>query len=103
MKVDVENLPESLELSHKIIASLQLELKEAMAYKSKYDNILEQLRLAKQQRFAPSSEKGIVQPDMFDEAGVDLPEEAQEQLSDEADSVTIWALKTGMLGHALLK
>jgi transposase len=100
MKVDVKNLPESLELSHKIIASLYQDLLEkqseltstqsqAESYKAKYENILEQIKLAKQQRFAPSSEKDILHLDMFDEAGVELPVDVQEQLSDKDDNVTV--------------
>jgi len=96
MKINVENLPESLELSHQVIASLQKELlekrnelKDILPYKAKYENILEQLRLAKQQRFSPSSEKGVVHPDMFDEPGVELPDDVKEQLSDEKDGITV--------------
>jgi hypothetical protein len=38
--------------------------------------------MAKQQRFSPSSEKNILQPDLFDEAGVELSEEVKDQLVD---------------------
>ncbi|MDP1573392.1 MAG: IS66 family transposase [Coxiellaceae bacterium] len=65
---------------------------EAEAYKSKYESILEQLRLAKQKRFATSSEKNLLQPDIFDEAGVDLPEAVTQQLSEEKnekDGITV--------------
>jgi transposase len=64
---------------------------EALSYKSKYENILEQIRLAKRKRFARSSEKDIVHPDLFDEAGVALPEDVQEQLSDKQDNITVSA------------
>lgn len=48
-------------------------------------NLLEEIRLAKQHRFAPSSEKNILQSDLFDEAGIELPEEVKEQLNDEIE------------------
>ena len=57
---------------HKIIADLQCEL---IGYKEKYLRLIEELRLARQQRFAPASEKNILQSDLFDEVGVELTEE----------------------------
>ena len=47
--------------------------------------MLEEIRLAKQYRFGPSSEKNILQSDLFDEAGIELPEEVKEQLGDEIE------------------
>lgn len=58
---------------------------ELASYKLKYVNLLEEIRLAKQHRFAPSSEKNILQSDLFDEAGIELPEDVKEQLSDEIE------------------
>jgi len=100
MKVDTENLPVSAEELKNIILSLHETLAKKQAeltathslaesYKSKYENILEQIRLAKQQRFAPSSEKELLHTDLFDEAGVELPVDVQEQLSGKAEEVTV--------------
>jgi transposase len=90
MKVDIKNLPHSPELLHKIIANLQCALigcqEELIGYKEKYIRLIEELRLARQQRFAPSSEKNILQPDLFDEAGVELTEELAAQIDDSTDS-----------------
>lgn len=90
MEIDIKNLPESSEQLKQIISSLQQTLvekeNEAASYKSKYETILEQLRLAKQKQFARSSEKSIPHPDLFDEAGTDLSAEVKEQLSDDPDS-----------------
>jgi transposase len=81
-----ENLPNSQKELKEIILDLQLELSsykqkitaselELSSYKQKYEQLIEQLRLAKLQRFAPSSEKNIFQADLFDEIGIELPEE----------------------------
>lgn len=87
MKIDIKKLPGSPEELKNIILhlhqSLQQTKNEFTVYKEKYANLLEEIRLAKQQRFAPSSEKNILQPDLFDEAGVELPDEVKEQLEDE--------------------
>lgn len=80
MEIDIENLPDSPDLLRKIIFDMRAEFS---AYKEKYARLIEEIRLAKQQRFAPSSEKNILQPDFFDEAGIELPEEVKEQLNDQ--------------------
>jgi transposase len=82
MKITRKNRQESPENLYQIIDDLKTEL---ASYKLKYANLLEEIRLAKQHRFAPSSEKNILQPDLFDEAGIELPEEVNEQLSDEIE------------------
>jgi len=79
MTFDIKNLPDSPELLQKIIVDLQREL---FSYKEKYILLIEEFRLAKQQRFSPSSEKNSLQPDIFDEPGVELPEEVQAQLEE---------------------
>ncbi|SRR5579883_87085 len=79
MKLDIENLPDSPDLLRKIISDMRAEL---ALYKEKYARLIEEIRLAKQQRFASSSEKNALQSDLFDEAGVDLPEEVREQLGE---------------------
>lgn len=82
MEIDIENLPDSPDLLRQIIFDMRAEFS---AYKEKYARLIEEIRLAKQQRFAPSSEKNILQPDLFDEAGIELPEEAKEQLNDHTE------------------
>jgi transposase len=89
MKFDIENLPESAEELKNIILHLNKSLYqtqgEIASYREKYASLLEEIRLAKQQRFSPKSEKNILQPDMFDEAGIELPEEVKEQIADEIE------------------
>lgn len=89
MKINIKKLPASLDelqkiilLQQKIIDSSKAEL---ASYKEKYARLIEEIRLAKQQRFAPSSEKNILQPDLFDEAGIELPEEIKDQLEDKVE------------------
>jgi transposase len=71
----------------KIISDLQLEITKRdqviASYKEKYARLIEEILLAKQQRFAPLSEKNLLQPDLFDEPGVELPAEVKEELEDE--------------------
>jgi len=71
-----EELPITLEESYQIILNLQRELKTE---KLKNAYLLEQFRLAKQERFAPKSEKNINQADLFDEAGIEKEETEEEQ------------------------
>lgn len=79
MKINIKNLPNSIEELHKIII---LQQQEIASQNKRYIQLLEEIKLEKTRRFAPSSEKNILQPDMFDEAGVELPEEVKEQLRD---------------------
>ena len=92
MKFDPNNLPESSEALQKIIISLQDELDtkrnevnkykdEANNYKNKYERLVEVLRLAKQERFSPSSEKNIAQACLFDEADIELCDDLKEEVS----------------------
>jgi transposase len=67
-----DNLPNSQTELKEIIINLQSELS---SYKQKYELLIEQLRLAKLRHFAPSSEKNILQADLFDEIGIELTEE----------------------------
>jgi transposase len=84
MEIDIKNLPKSYEVLANIIHCLQQSLhqnqNELAEYKLKYAGLLEEIRLAKQRHFSPSSEKNILQPDMFDEAGIELQEDVKEQL-----------------------
>ncbi|OGT37406.1 MAG: hypothetical protein A3F11_07265 [Gammaproteobacteria bacterium RIFCSPHIGHO2_12_FULL_37_14] len=102
MKIDIENLPKSSHELKNIILSmhqsfLEQEKKlsekenELSSFKSKYDGLIEQIRLAKAQRFAPKSESNVLQSDLFDEAGVELPDDVKEQLNDTQDEITVAA------------
>jgi transposase len=80
MEINLEKLPDSPLLLQEIIRGLSQELS---AYKTRYACLIEEIRLAKQQRFAPSSEKNNLQYEIFDEAeSASLSLEIQEQLSD---------------------
>ncbi len=94
--MDIRTQQKSPELLEKIIADLQSKLDkqtqetasskaELASYKEKYARLIEELLLAKQQRFSPSSEKNILQPDLFDEAGVELSDEVKEQIEDDIE------------------
>ena len=83
MEIDLKNLPNSPELLQKMLFQMQSEL---ISYKEKYIRLIEELRLARQQRFAPSSEKNILQPDLFDEAGVELTDELKAQIEEATES-----------------
>lgn len=90
MEMDIKNLPESRELLEKIINDLhqtlnqkEKELQEISSYKEKYFSLLEELRFEKQRHFSPSSEKNLLQSDIFDEAGIDVSDEVKEEIQDE--------------------
>lgn len=102
MKINIEKLPKSSKELKNIIFSLHqsfLESQEKLSekeneltsFKSKYENLIEQIRLARQQRFAPKSESHIAHPDLFDEAGVELSDEIKDQLADAQDEITVAA------------
>src|SRR3990167_1830861 len=82
MEIDIENLPDSPDLLRQIIMDMRSELS---IYKEKYTRLIELLRLARQQRFSPSSEKDIHQIDLFDEPGAELPEDVKKQLDEEME------------------
>jgi transposase len=88
MEIDIKNLPKSPELLEKLVLNLQNEL---IAFKAKYARMFEEFRLSKLRSFAPSSEKNLLQPDIFDEPGVELPEEVKAQLEDneEKDEIEV--------------
>jgi transposase len=87
MKLDIKSLAKSSEFLAKMVIDLASQLEKSKAelstYKQKYACLIEEIRLAKQQRFSPASEKNILQSDLFDEAGVELPNEVTDQLVDE--------------------
>lgn len=78
MNVDINNLPESREELHRIIAHLN-------TYKQKYDQLVEAIQLSRQRSFAPSSEKNVAQVDMFDEPGMEVAEEIKRQLEENVE------------------
>jgi transposase len=91
MKINTKKLPNSAEELKKIIREMTdtidhqqqiitLSKAEAATYKQKYAALIEELRLNRQQRFAPSSEKNILQQDLFDEPGTELSDELKAQL-----------------------
>jgi transposase len=79
MKIDLENLPTSIEELQKIIF---LQKQEIADYKDRYVRLLEKIKLERARVFSPSSEKNILQPDLFDEPGIELPEEVKDQIAD---------------------
>lgn len=89
MKIDIENLPESreslLKIIHDLHASLNKEKAESASYKEKYARLLEEFCLNKHRLYASSSEKNMLQSDLFDEPGIELPEELKDQLDDAVD------------------
>jgi transposase len=72
-----DDLPNSQEELKKIVLNLNQKLAalelESSSYKQKYEQVIEQLRLAKLRHFSPRSEKNILQADLFDEIGIELP------------------------------
>jgi transposase len=78
MKTTIKNLPTTPEELHKIIFDLQQSLQETKqelkTEKLKNAYLLEQFKLARQQKYSSSSEKNIYQADLFDEAGIEKEE-----------------------------
>lgn len=69
-----------IQLVYRLAAELSTSHAELSSYREKYNYLIEQLCLAKQQRFSPSSEKNLQQGDLFDEAGIELPDEVKEMI-----------------------
>ncbi|MFT3741108.1 MAG: IS66 family transposase [Gammaproteobacteria bacterium] len=82
----IKNNPLSNESLLDVIEKLQQEIEkqkcEILTYKNRYEALLEQMRLARMRHFTSSSEKNPAQLDLFDEAGVELPECVKEQLTE---------------------
>ena len=80
---------ESLQQSHDHILQEKIKTDAELAtIRLKLDHLLEQFKLSKQRQFWRSSEKDLIQYDIFDEAGVTLPTEAEEDFSDEKKVIT---------------
>jgi len=88
MKTTIKNLPTTIDASHQLILELQnsiLSLEQNLkTEKLKNAYLLEQFRLARQDRFSPSSEKNIYQADLFDEAGIE-----KEEIEEANDAIEI--------------
>jgi len=69
MNDDINNLPTDPEALQQMVLSLQLQVKDLTAEKQ---HLMEQFRLAQQQRFGASSEAHPAQGDLFNEAEVEL-------------------------------
>ena len=80
MKNDLENLPTDTKSLQEMVLSLQLQVKDLAAEKH---HLLEQFRLAQQQRFGVSSEAHPAQGDLFNEAEVEL------DVAEDAEEITI--------------
>ena len=99
MKYAINTLPNDALSLQEIILSLQEQVdkiteekvkteSELSTVRLKLDYVLEQFKLSKQRQFGRSSEKELVQYDIFDEAGITLPDEAKEDISDKKEVIT---------------
>lgn len=78
MTNDVNNLPSDPEALQEMVLSLQLQVKDLI---EKKQHLMEQFRLAQQQRFGASSEAHPAQGDLFNEAEVELDVVEEEETS----------------------
>jgi len=83
MKMPISQVLSSNKELLKIVSDLTHELKKERL-KNAY--LLEQFRLARQQKYSPSSEKNIYQADLFDEAGIEKEDIIEEQNTTEVKS-----------------
>ena len=72
---------ENQEQKNKIISQQQ----EIISQKERYIRLLEEFRLEKHRIYSSSSEKNILQSDLFDEAGIELAGELKDMLDDTID------------------
>jgi transposase len=89
MKINIKKLPKSVEELERIIFLQQQEIQkhkqEIISHKESYIRLLEEFKLEKSRRYGTSSEKNILQSDLFDEAGIILECELKDQLDDTID------------------
>src|SRR3990167_8818630 len=89
MKINLKKLPKSAEELEKIILFLHQEnekhQQEIISHKERYVRLLEEFKLERLRRFSSSSEKNILQSDLFDEAGIEIVGELKDQLDDVID------------------
>lgn len=64
---------------------LEKQCQEIISFKEGYIRLLEEFRLARSRHYASSSEKNILQQDLFDEPGIELTGELKDQLDDTLD------------------
>ena len=99
MKYTLNTLPNDIHSLQEIILLLQNDAEkmteekiktdaELATIRLKLDHVLEQFKLSKQRQFGRSSEKDLVQYDIFDEAGVTLSVEAQDDVAEETEVIT---------------
>ena len=94
MSDDIKNLPTDPEALQKMVLSLQSQVKNLTAEKQ---HLIEQFRLAQQQRFGASSEGHPAQGDLFNEA------EAVLDVDEEVDESTPTAVKNNPIRQKLPK
>jgi transposase len=86
MKINIKKLPKSVDELEKIILLQQQALEkqrlEIASYKERYVRLLEEFKLEKTRCYGSSSEKSILQSDLFDEPGIELTGELKDQLDD---------------------
>jgi transposase len=89
MKINIKKLPKTVEELEEIIFLQQREIEknkqEITSHKERYIRLLEEFKLEKSRHYASSSEKNILQSDLFDEAGIKLDGELKDQLDDTID------------------
>lgn len=89
MKINIKKLPKSVEELEKIILfqqqKIDSQLSEITSYKERYVRLLEEFKLEKSRLYGSSSEKNILQSDLFDEPGIELTGELKDQLDDAID------------------
>jgi hypothetical protein len=89
MKTIIKKHTKSIVELEKIIALQQQEIEkskaEIISYKERYIRLLEEFKLEKHHKYSSSSEKNILQPDLFDEAGIEISDELKDELDDNID------------------
>jgi len=78
----IEELEEIIFLQQQII---EISKAEIISYKERYIRLLEEFKLEKHRLYASSSEKNILQSDLFDEAGIELSDDLKNELDDKMD------------------
>lgn len=89
MKINIKKLPKSVEELEKIIFLQQEKLhkqqQEIISHKERYVRLLEEFKLERLRRYSSSSEKNILQSDLFDEPDIEIVGELKDQLDDTID------------------
>lgn len=96
MKIDIKKQSKTIEELKKVILLQQQEIEkqkckitfqeqEIISHKERYIQLLEAFKLEKSRLYSSSSEKNILQSDLFDEPGTPLDDELIDQLNDKID------------------